>query len=77
MELVNRFDGGLVPKLCMTLATPQTVACQAPLSMEFLGKNTGMGCHFFLRGLFLSQGSNPRLLHWQWVFTTVPPRKPI
>ena len=25
--------GGLVAKLCRTLATPQTVACQAPLSM--------------------------------------------
>ena len=25
----------LVAQLCLTLATPQTVACQAPLSMEF------------------------------------------
>ena len=28
-------DGGLVAKLCPTLATPWTVACQAPLSMGF------------------------------------------
>ena len=27
--------GGLVAKLYLTLATPWTVACQAPLSMEF------------------------------------------
>ena len=27
--------GGLVPKSCTTLATPWTVACQAPLSMGF------------------------------------------
>ena len=27
--------GGLVAKLCPTLATPWTIACQAPLSMEF------------------------------------------
>ena len=27
--------GGLVTKLCLTLATPWTVACQAPLSMGF------------------------------------------
>ena len=27
-------------------ATPWTVACQVPLSMEFPGKNTGVGCHF-------------------------------
>ena len=27
--------GGLAAKSCLTLATPWTVACQAPLSMEF------------------------------------------
>ena len=27
------------------------------------GKNTGVGCHFFLQGMFLTQGSNPGLLH--------------
>ena len=27
--------GGLVPKLCPTLVTPWTVACQVPLSMGF------------------------------------------
>ena len=27
--------GGLVDKLCPTLETPRTVACQAPLSMGF------------------------------------------
>ena len=27
--------GGLVTKSCPTLATPRTVACQAPLSMGF------------------------------------------
>ena len=29
---------------------------------DFPGKDTGMGCHFFLQGIFLSQGSNPCLL---------------
>ena len=24
-----------------------------------------MSCHFILQGIFLTQGSNPRLLHWQ------------
>ena len=32
--------------------TPWTVACQAPLSMEFPGKSTGVGCHFLLQGIF-------------------------
>ena len=27
------------------------------------GKNTGVGCHPFLQGIFLTQGSNPDLLH--------------
>ena len=27
------------------------------------GKNIGVGCHFFLRGIFLTQGLNPGLLH--------------
>ena len=42
-----------------------TVAHQAPLSMEFPGKNTGMGCHFLLQGIVLTQGLNLGLLHWQ------------
>ena len=32
------------------------------------GKNTGVGCHFLLQGIFPTQGSNPglfHLLHWQ------------
>ena len=29
------------------------------------GKNTGMGCYFFLQGVFLTQGPNLCLLHWQ------------
>ena len=48
--------------------TLRTVACQAPLSMDSPGKNTGAGCHAFLQGMFPTQGSNPRLLcllHWQ------------
>ena len=35
---------------------------------NFPGKNTGVGCHAFLQGIFLTQGSNPHLLlllHWQ------------
>ena len=27
------------------------------------GKNPGVGCHFLLQGIFLTQGSNPSLLH--------------
>ena len=42
-----------------------TIVCQASLSVGFPRKNTGVGYHFLLQGIFLTQGSNPRLLHWQ------------
>ena len=48
--------------------TPQTVACQAPLSMKIFRQEYWSGLHFLLHGIFLTQGSNLRLLcllHWQ------------
>ena len=44
----------LVAKSCPTLATPWTVACQAPLSRGFSRQeywSGGVGCHFLLQGL--------------------------
>ena len=32
-------------------------------SWDSPGKNTGVGCHFLLQGIFLTQGSNQSLLH--------------
>ena len=55
-------------------ATLWTVAGQLPLSMGFLSKNTGVGCHLIL--LLLTQGSNPHLLgtlHWQADFLLLAP----
>ena len=54
----------LVTKLCDSFEIPETVACQSPLSMGF-SPSMGVGCHFLLQGIFLTQGWNPRLLHWQ------------
>ena len=42
------------------LVAPWTVARQAPLPS---GKSTGVGCHFFLQGIFPTQGLNSHLLH--------------
>ena len=47
--------------------TPWTITRQAPLSIVRIlllcpGKNTGVGCCFFLQGIFLTQGLNPHLL---------------
>ena len=45
---------------CVRLfATPWTVVCTRLLRpWDFLGKSTGMGCHFLLQGIFPTQGSN-------------------
>ena len=60
--------------------TPWIVVHQAPLSMGFSGKNTGVHGHTLLQGIFPTQGSNPRLLyllHWQVdSLPLVPPGKP-
>ena len=52
-----------------SFVTPWTVA---PLRLlcpwDFPDKNIGVGCHFLLQGIFLTPGSNLRLLrllHWQ------------
>ena len=50
-----------------------TVALQAPLSMGFSRKNTEVGCHALLQGIFPTQGLNQdllRLLYWQAATST-------
>ena len=60
---------------------PYGLACQAPLSVGFSRQEYGVSCHAFLQGIFLTQGSNPRLLHllhWQvGSLLLTPPEKPI
>ena len=53
----------LVIKSCPSLANPGTIACQAPLSWDFLGKNTGVGCHSLPQGIFSTQELNLGFLH--------------
>ena len=38
---------------------------QALLFMTFPAKNTGVGCHSLLQGIFLTQGSNQGLLYYR------------
>ena len=50
-----------VAQSCLALC--DTMDC-SPLSMGFVSsQNTGVGCHFLLWGIFLTQGSNRCLLH--------------
>ena len=72
--LGGQFVGTMCVCVCVSrfshvrfFATLWTVARQAPLSMGFSSKNTGVGYHALLQGIFLTQGSNLRLLgflHW-------------
>ena len=49
----------LVAKSCPTLLWPHGLQPARLLSpWDFLGKNTGMDCHFLLQGTFLTQGLN-------------------
>ena len=61
-----------IGKLCMFVCSiaslcdphglqPARLLCPWKLS----GKNTGVGCHLLLQGIFLTQGLNLRLLHLQ------------
>ena len=59
----------LVTQLCLTLCNPMN--CNPPGSSvhrDSPGKNTGVGCHALLQGIFLTHGSDPGLLHCMWSF---------
>ena len=60
----------LVAQSCPTLC--DSMDCSPPGSSihgDSPGKNTGVGCHVLLQGIFPTQGSNPSLLHCRWFFT--------
>ena len=60
----------LVAKLCLILCN--SMDCSPPGSSVYgdsPGKNTGVGCHARLQGIFPTQGSNPGLLHGRCIFT--------
>ena len=55
--------------------TAQTVACQAPLSMEFSSQKYWSGSCFLLQEIFPTQESNPGLLQVQVDSSSSEPRK--
>ena len=55
-----------VASVCLTLCDPMD--CSPPGSSVhgiLQARNIGVGCHALLQGVFLTQGWNPSLLHWQ------------
>ena len=64
-------SGGIVVKVltCILIfcnsvdSSPARSLCP----QNFTGKKTGVGCHFLLQGIFLTQGSNLCLLLGRWI----------
>ena len=58
----------LVAQSCLTLCDPMD--CSPPGSSvhwDSPGKNTGVGCHALLQGIFPTQGLNLGLPHCRWI----------
>ena len=53
-----------LPQSCPTLCNPMDCSLPGSVHVDSPGKNTGVGCHVLLQGIFLIQGSNSHL-HWQ------------
>ena len=54
----------LVAQSYLTLCYPMDYSLPDPSVLgDSPGKNTGVGCHALLQGIFSTQGSNPGLLH--------------
>ena len=70
ISVLFQYAGGLVPQACLTLVTPWTGACQAPLSMGFSRQEYWSWLPILLQGIFPTKGLNPsilHLLHCRWI----------
>ena len=56
---------GSIPQSCLTLWPHGLPPTRLLCPRHFPSKNTGVGCHLLLQGIFLTQGLNSCLLHWQ------------
>ena len=62
-------------QLCLTLYDPMD--CSLPGSSvcgDSPGKNTGVGCHALLQGIFPTQGSNLSLTHCMQILYRLSPQ---
>ena len=57
----------LVAQLCLVLCNPMDCSPLGSSLWNSPGKNTGVGCHSLLRGIFPTQGSNPHLPYCRWI----------
>ena len=80
-SICNEGDLGLIPGLgrspeevkgypLLYSGLENSMDCSPPGSSvheDSLGRNTGVGCHAFLQGIFLTQELNQGLLHCRWI----------
>ena len=57
----------LVAQSCPTAPPHELTPARLLCPWDSPGKNTGVGCHALLQGIFLTQGSNLSLLHCRWI----------
>ena len=57
----------LFTKSCPTLLWCHGLQPASLCPWNFLGENTGVDCYLLLQGIFLTQESNPCLLHYRWI----------
>ena len=63
-DLLESENESEVTQSCVTLCDPVDCSLLGFLCpWDSLGKNTGVGYHFLLQGIFPTQGSNPGLPH--------------
>ena len=65
LDLNNSTSKVKVAQSCQTVCDPMDCVCQAPWNSP--GKNTGVGSHSLLQGIFSTQGWKPGLLHCRWI----------
>ena len=74
---MKQFSSSLDPPICCAVLSSSVVStvCNpmdyhppgSSIHGDSPGKNTGVGCHALLQGIFPTQGSNPGLLHCRWI----------
>ena len=65
-DMTNLVCGCLVAQLCQTLCSPMDGSpLDSSVHEDSPDKNTGVGCHALLQGIFPTQGLNPGLLNYR------------
>ena len=68
----------LVSQSCLSLCNLMDCSPPGSCPWDSPGKNTGVGCHALLQGIFLTWGLNPGLPHCrQILYHLEPPGKPV